>query len=266
MGHRWGLVPGDRTFSFVIHRQMVRRTFLGGLLWLMLLARPVGAQPAAEFEAANKLFEQGKFADAAAAYERMLTNGPASSAVHFNLGNARFKSGHPGQAILHYHRALRLSPRDPDVRANLQFARKSLGVADETGLGEQALRALTLDEWAWLLGAGLGAWFLLLAAGELLPGKRASLAMPTKTLGTVAVVLIALLAAAQWDRRANQLAVVIVAETPVRPGPMAESKATYSLRDGAEVQVLESKDDWWLVRDAAQRSGWVKQDALVRVP
>lgn len=252
--------------AFLINRTFTRGSCLGWWLGVMMFALSGNAQPTAEFETANKLFEQGKFAEAATAYERMLTNGPVSAAVHFNLGNARFKSGQPGRAILHFHQALRLSPRDPDVRANLQFARKSLGVAEEAGLGERALHSLTLDEWAWLAGAGCGAWFLLLALGELLPGKRAALAGPTKALGAAALGLVALLVAAQWERRATQLAVVVVTEAPVRPGPMTESKAVHSLRDGSEVQVIETKDDWWLVRDVSQRAGWVKRDALARVP
>ena len=40
------------------------------------------------FDAANKLYEQGKFADAAATYEKLLQSGVRSGSVHFNLGNA----------------------------------------------------------------------------------------------------------------------------------------------------------------------------------
>src|SRR3989442_2159968 len=77
------------------------------------------------FDQANKLYEQGKFAEAAASYERILQGGQASAALYFNLGNALFKSGQTGLAILNYRRAEQLAPRDPDIRANLQFARNS---------------------------------------------------------------------------------------------------------------------------------------------
>lgn len=218
-----------------------------------------------DFETANKLFEQGKFADAAGAYEKLLTNGP-TAALHFNLGNARFKSGQPGRAIFHYHQALRLAPRDPDARGNLQFARRSLGVTVEESLARHLLRHHTPDEWAWLAGAGVGAWFLLLALGEALPAKRAAFAWLTKTFGIIALVSAALLAAARWDRSTARQAVVVVPETPVRPGPLAESKAAFTLRDGTEVTVLDAKDDWLQVRDAGQRAGWVKRDALWQLP
>lgn len=232
---------------------------------LLLSCAPLLAEPAADFEAANKLFEQGKFAEAAMSYEQLLTNAP-TVALHFNLGNARFKSGQPGQAIFQYHQALRLAPRDPDARANLLFARRSLGATVDEPLGRHLLRKHTEGEWAWLAGAGLGAWFLLLALGEALPGKRATFAWLTKTAGGVAVAFTCLLGAAHWERSTTRLAVVVVPEAPVRPGPLAESKPAFSLRDGNEVEVLDAKDDWRQVRDSGQRSGWVKQDALVGLP
>ncbi len=236
------------------------------LLWLLLVsAWTVVAQPAPEFEAANKLFEQGKFAEAAAGYERLLTNGP-TAALHFNLANARFKSGQPGKAIFHYQQALRLAPRDPDARGNLQFARRSLGVTVEENMGHRLLRRHTLDEWAWLAGGGLGAWFLLLALGEALPVRRDAFAGLTKSVGVLALVLTALLGVAHWERSAARQAVVVVGEAPVRPGPLAESKAAFAFRDGTEVTVLDAKDDWLQVRDAGQRVGWVRRDALWELP
>lgn len=229
------------------------------------LAVSSGAEPAGDFESANKLFEQGKFADAAAAYERLLTNGPTAS-LHFNLGNARFKSGQPGKAIFHYHQALALAPRDPDARGNLQFARRSLGVSADESLARQLLRLRSPDEWAWLAGAGLGAWFLLLAFGEALPARRASFAWLIRTFGVIALGFTALLATAHRERNTARRAVVVVGEAAVRPGPLTESKAAFSLRDGAEVTVLDTKDDWLQVRDAAQRAGWMKRAELWPLP
>ncbi len=240
------------------------RSVVAGLL--LSCSRLLADIPSTDFETANKLFEQGKFAEAAKAYETMRTNGPTSAALHFNLGNARFKSGQPGKAIFHFQQALRLAPRDPDIRANLQFARRSLGATVEEPLGRHLLRSLhTLDEWAWLAGGGLGAWFLLLALGEALPARRAAFAWLTKTLGVFAIVCAALLAAAHADRRTAHEAVVVVPEAPVRPGPLVESKPAFTLRDGTEVVVLDAKDDWLQVRDASQRAGWLKRDAVWRL-
>src|SRR6187401_894746 len=90
----------------------------------------VGAAPAADalnkFETGNKLYEERKFAEAAAAYQGIVDSGLGSPALYFNLGNALFKSGQNGRAIVAYQRAAQITPRDPDVRANLQFARNQV--------------------------------------------------------------------------------------------------------------------------------------------
>src|SRR6185436_11225451 len=78
---------------------------------------------AVTFDGANKLYEQGKFVEAAAGYEKLVLGGQSSAPIYYNLGNAYFKSGQIGRAIRAYRQAERLTPRDPDLRANLQFAR-----------------------------------------------------------------------------------------------------------------------------------------------
>src|SRR5438094_10424308 len=80
-------------YSFVIcHLSFVIRTLC--LLVLALCALRARAEnPASAFEAGNKLYYEGKFAEAAAAYEKLALSSQASPALYFNLGNACFKSG-----------------------------------------------------------------------------------------------------------------------------------------------------------------------------
>lgn len=259
------LNPELRSRSSVFAPGFIHTTRALILTWLLAISSLACAEPAADFEAANKLFEQGKVADAAAAYEKLLTNGP-TAALHFNLGNARFKNGQPGRAVFHYHQALRFAPRDPDIRGNLQFTRRSLGVTREDPLFRHLLRTqYTVNEWSWMAGVGLGAWFLMLALGEAVPTKRANFAWLTKTFGVTAIASVSLLIAALIERHSSREAVVVV-ESPVRPGPLAESKVAFSLRDGTEISVLDAKDEWLQVRDASQRTGWVKRDGVWLLP
>ena len=105
---------------------------------LLLMPREaVAAVAANEFEQANKLYEQGKFKDAAAVYERLIKQGIESPAIFFNLGNAWYKAGQNGLAVAAYLRAERLAPRDPAIRFNLDFIRRKV-----TGQGLIKLPAL----------------------------------------------------------------------------------------------------------------------------
>ncbi len=70
--------------------------------------RAAPAELAADFNAANKLYAEGKFTEAAGAYEKMIQPGAVSPALYFNYGNAEFKSGNLGRAIAAYRGAAQL--------------------------------------------------------------------------------------------------------------------------------------------------------------
>ncbi len=107
------------------------------LVWLLGLSTALAA-PGDDFKAANQLYDAGKFAEAAAAYEKIE---PKTAHVYYNLGNAWFRENKLGLALLNYARARRLAPRDPDILANLKFAQQRLGV-DEINTPPRALQRL----------------------------------------------------------------------------------------------------------------------------
>src|SRR5208283_3385436 len=79
---------------------------------LILAGKLLAADLPADFSAANRLYAQGRFSDAAEAYEKLLQTGAQSPALLFNYANAEFKSGHLGRAIAAYRQAELLAPRD----------------------------------------------------------------------------------------------------------------------------------------------------------
>jgi hypothetical protein len=229
--------------------------------------------PAPDFDAANKLYEQGRYPEAAAAYEQLAQTRPGSPTLTFNLGNAWFKAGQNGRAIAAWRRAEQLDPRDPNTRFNLQFARKKVA-GGEGVVGpawQRALRTLTLNEWTMLGAATLWLWFILLALREVRPTLRPALRGYTATVGHATAALATCVAAAAQLQFNQQAAVIIVPEAIVRTGPLDEAKVLYQFRDGTELTVLDQKDlasgdqkqTWLQVRDHAQRVGWLKRDQVI---
>jgi tetratricopeptide (TPR) repeat protein len=217
------------------------------------------------FESANKLYEQGRYADAAAAYDRLLGAGTVSSAVYFNRGNAFFKLGQVGRAIASYRRAEGLSPRDPDVRANLQIARTKArgGAPYQTDRWRNWLGRLTLNEWAVLTALAVWLLFVLLALGQWRAELRRPLRSYTVAAGLAAVVLVTCFAIKLNEDYLTPSAIVISGEADVRNGPLDESPGIYKVRDGAELNVLDQKADWLQVIDSAQRAGWLRKDQVL---
>lgn len=220
------------------------------------------------FDAANKLYAEGKFSQAAAGYQKLLQSGKESEAIYFNLGNALFKDGKIGRAISAYQEAERMAPRDPDVRANLQFSRNqvqgpTLGAPDRW---ERWLGRLSLNEWTWLAAASVWAWLLLLTLSQWRPALKASLKGCVLWLGAVMLVLCLGFGAAFYSARLTRRAIVVAAETTARQAPLEESQNAFTLHDGAELLVLDQKDDWLQVKADSRRIGWVRRDSVLLAP
>src|SRR5262249_40982996 len=162
---------------------------------LMLIAAGASAasdNPQAMFFRANGLYADGRYAEAAAEYERVLGTGVASANVYFNLGNAYLKAGDVGRAVLAYERARRLAPGDPDVRANLAFAREQGGEDDEPPRWTRVAFPLA-SVWPsdTVLAVAAAAWwalFLLLAARHLLPAARRAIGWAALAVGVLLAI------------------------------------------------------------------------------
>jgi tetratricopeptide (TPR) repeat protein len=246
---------------------------------LLACVNPALAQaPAAAFDAANKLYEEGKFSEAAVAYEKLAEGGRVSAALYFNLGNAFFKSGRMGQAIAAYRQAARLTPRDPDVRANLQFARnQTQGPTLSSTRWQRWLARLNLNEWTLLAAAPFWLWLLLLALVQWRPALKPALRNALVGLALAVVVFGACLAAAFYEDHITRTAIVIVPEAVVRHGPLDVSQDAFTVHDGAELRVLDQKDEWlevswdphrrkdeWLeVSYDPRRIGWLRRDQVL---
>ena len=81
--------------------------------------------------------------------------------------------------------------------------------------------------------------------------------------GIAALVLSGCAAAAFHDRRTEQLAIVVTPDAAVHNGPLEESPNAFTVHDGAELAVVDRKDEWLEVEADAGRSGWIRKDQVV---
>jgi tetratricopeptide (TPR) repeat protein len=245
-----------------------------GIFFILLIfvllgyaCRASAEDSSAAFDAANRLYAEGKFAEAAVAYGKILEAGRASSSLYFNLGNAFFKSGQIGRAIAAYRQAEQISPRDPDLRANLQFACNQVqGPTFRKGRWERWLSTLSLNEWTWLCAGSVWLMFTLLTVRQLRPAFARTLKNWTFAAGALAALLIVCLVLTYAGSATNTIAIVTVPEAAVRNSPFEESPNAFTARDGAELRVLDSKGEWLQVTDGTRRVGWVKADAMLVWP
>jgi len=250
--------------SFVIRHSTTWLILLLLCAWSVARADEVSTA----FDQANRLYEQGKFTEAAAAYDKMLRQGQASPALYFNLGNAFFKAGQVGRAVLNYRLAERLAPRDPDIRANLKFARNSVatGATSAPSWRQRWTSRLTLDEWTLLTSGALWVWLGLLTLARWRPALKKSLSGYTATAGVGAALLALCLGLESYNRFAVKSVIVAVREAVAHYGPWNESPNYFTVRDGMELTVLDSKGEWVQVSDRAERIGWLRREQVLFLP
>lgn len=231
--------------------------------FILVIATGFAADISNGFDSANKLYEQGKFSDAASAYEKLVKSGSVSSALYFNLGNAYFKSGQLGHALAAYHQAEQLSPRDPEVRANIQFVRGQVQGPTLSPSGLQRwLASLSINEWATLTAALFWLSLGLLAVTQF----RTAWKQPLRNfllLSAVATLVVGACLAAAYMNGSTPAAIVVSHDALIHNGPLDEAPGNLTIHDGAEVSVLDAKSDWLQVRVDANRVGWVKRDQVV---
>jgi tetratricopeptide (TPR) repeat protein len=255
--------PSIRVWSSSFSLSLYRAALFAVIAFLFSLNLHA-ADTVSNFDAANKLYEQGKYADAVAAYDQLLKSGDAP-AVYYNRGNALFKLNQLGRAIASYRMAQNLSPRDPDLRANLQSARSRArgGTPYHAERWRVWLEQLTLNEWTLITALAVWTLFLLLALAQWRPNLKSKLGGYITGAG-VAALLLGLCLGIQLDAGYfTRSAIVITGEAEVRNGPLDEAPSVYKVRDGLELNILDEKDNWLQVRDPAQRVGWVRRDQVL---
>lgn len=259
--------------SNTVLRRTVSSTFNGHAwltsLMLVLFALLSGSSysraqsPASPFEAANQLYDAGNYTNAAAAYEKLVQSGQNSAAIYFNLGNAYFKAGQLGHAIAAYRRAGLISPRDPDIRANLQFARNQVqGPTLPIARWQRFLGELTLNEWTILSCAGVWLCLLLLVLLQWRPTLKPVLRNYIVAIGIAAGLTCACLGAAFTTQRSARIAIVTARDAAAHNGPLDESPNAFIAHDGAELRLMDQKDEWLQV-STGNRIGWLRRDKVV---
>ena len=108
--------------------------------------------------------------------------------------------------------------------------------------------------------------FALLAAMQIRPALKTALRgfVP----GAVAVTLLscACLGVDAAIHFSSETAVVVMPEVTARSGPFEEAQSAFTARNGAELAVLDSRDNWLQVTDGSGRIGWLQRQQVETLP
>jgi tetratricopeptide (TPR) repeat protein len=235
----------------------------------MAAERNSATVPAAEvdnvFDIANEEYKAGNYEDAVRLYEGLLAGTELRTAdIYYNLGNAYFKLGQYGNATAAYKRALRLTPRDRDIEANLRLVQNVARDKIDRPKSTEMLRELLFFHYG-LSRAESEAVFLCaysitasLACIHLFWKPRALrwlLGVSLLVTGAFGVST----AAHAYHAANPREAVVIAEEAPVHTGPGERYLVSFSLHDGAELEVIAHENGWYQVELSDGRRGWLRE-------
>lgn len=235
----------------------MKQRILRALVCACLLVGSATHLQAATVDVANRAFADGRFGEAAVAYKQVIREEGYSAPVLYNLGNAYLRDGRVGLAILNYERARVLAPNDADIAANLKSARKKAGLfAEQRWWARDAAEFFTMNGWAWLGTAALVALCASIVSAQLYPSRRLYMRIAS---GVAGVTLIAAVAALVLQLDTLRLGVVTAKEAVARVSPFDSAKSAFVLSAGEVVSLDKAHDDFILVKNHENRTGWVSK-------
>ena len=255
---------------------------------LLVTVPPPAARAADDdFARGNAAYQDGRFAEAAGAYERALkTPGDRGVGVNvfYNLGNAYARLEQRGRAAASYRRALLRDPQHADAAANLALVRRQLRVPTDAVLPPALPAWLTdrLPPAALVWGGNAAAWVAAFGGWLFLVGLVLVLFRPRRgettvrrqgaglglTLALAAGLPLALLGAgAAWTlgrpvREATGTAVVVARRADAHEQPADNARTVGTLTEGCEVRLILARGPWSYVTLADGRHGFVPADRL----
>lgn len=254
---------------------MTMRSRVFHIAVLLLLPVALMAQPVEEtFERGNVLFRDGKFAEAATAYERILAQGVASAEIYFNMGNTYYRTGEIGRAILNYERAAVLAPGDPDVKHNLELA--NLRTLDRLERVPEIfliswLRALgSLLPFSVLVGLVALSWivlFLALAVMNLALGLRLVSWMRWTVLGAIILLVLSgsLVLVQALEQSGHDEAIVLAKVATAKTSPDGESADAFVIHEGLKLELGDQVGEWVKITLSDGKVGWIRSGECVRI-
>lgn len=223
---------------------------------------------------AEQLYGEGKYADAADLYNKILADGMESATLYYNLGNCYYKLGENTRAILNYERSLLLDPGDAMARYNLKMAQHTIvdkiEVLPELFLVRwyKAMETyFSADQWGYM-SVALFIIFLIMAAlffyspsiGVKKTGFIVGIIVFFLTLGSV------FFAMRQGNRISERdYAIITTPSVTVKGAPDNSGTSLFLIHEGLKVRVVGELGSWYNIRLADGNEGWIAKSDLEKI-
>lgn len=242
------------------------------ILTLVLTAQSLWAQTPDEiFTQANTNFRNGKYEKAISQYEQIEKDGYQSAELYYNLGNAYYKLNKIAPSIYNYEKSLMLNPHYEDAQNNLAFAqRMAIDIIEPMPktlfqrINETIIYPLSYNTWAWIsiIFAFITAGFVIAYYFSFETGiKRLFFILSFVALGLF-LLTTSMGIKARHHFVNDQPAIVFASQVSVKSEPGATSEETFILHEGTKVQIVGEEENWYKIKLADGKIGWLMQNKV----
>lgn len=238
------------------------------LAYISILVTLVSNGQNSAFDKALQAYNSGNYPQAIDFYMSILGEKKHSTALYYNLANAHYKNGDVAHSIYYYEKALLLSPKDEDVRNNLKFAQQMtidqivpLPKTWFARVSQNIVSWYSSDGWATQAIVGM-----LLFVMSFLAYYWLSKVWQKRLFFTLMLVFGAISVGSYWigtiaqhQENNNRYGILFDKVIHLYAEPNAYSQEVFTLHEGTKVEILEQLNDWFKIKIADGKTGWVKK-------
>jgi tetratricopeptide (TPR) repeat protein len=246
---------------------------LAGLLCILMSMSLMSFAQAPQdlYKNANALYKANQFEQAAADYEKIISQGYKTPEVYYNLGNCYYKLNSPGKAILNYERAHQLAPDDEDINQNLKIANlktiDKITTVPQLGIvtaWNNFMASHSSRGWAML-----GVVFLWLTLGAFAVYTFVGIKKLMPALGVLCFIFsIAFISLAfrQSDKEQNpDSGILMVESATVKSAPDTNGNDLFAIHEGIKFTILDQVSGWNKIKLADGKVGWLEHGSFQKI-
>jgi tetratricopeptide (TPR) repeat protein len=248
---------------------------------LLLLLSFFNLRAGAQDPSPNDLFQNGlaayqnqRYDDARAYFERLLSLRPGDAHVMHNLALSYFKLEQKPLALAYWRKALNISPHYRPALVSREFLEQRMNMRpyerDPFKLWlRENLTSVSLAEASWLVAfllAGSGFFWIRYASGRMtaIEDERPLPPFPSLALLLTAMLISSLvLTGMKVKQLATTRATVLASKASAHSLPAEDSVSVFDLNGGHEVIVRRRDGDWVQVQNSDGSGGWLRQSELL---
>jgi tetratricopeptide (TPR) repeat protein len=247
------------------------RSFALGIFILMLSSVASAQTPDSLFVKANNFYQKGNYKDAIETYKKIASQKVASADLYYNMANAYYKLNQVAPTIYYYEKTLQLAPNNEDALYNLAFANRmtidKIDVLPQSffqKLNDSYIKVFKYDTWAIIaIVASILFVLLFLSYYFAFVSSRKRLYF----IGAITSLFILVLSftfaySGYTEAQNNKPAIIFALRAAVKDAPTPNSNNVFELHEGTKVLILEQVDNWFKIKLADGKIGWIDQNDL----